>query len=174
MTSIHDVVETTAGLRCATAAAWSKVCFYEHVETPPPWLLRTVMPVPRAVSGACAAVGDVSRCLYSDGGWLTKIVTNIVPGERIEFDVTEQTIRWADLVELRGGTIELVPRDQDTCLVRMRTRLGLRRQGARVLLPAIRRVVRAVHHVVIDDMRRVLPHTADQHATPFDVAGGSA
>ena len=89
------VVCTTARLACEAQRAWEKVCFYEHIALRPSWLLRTALPVPVRTTGAYRQVGNVSSCLYSDGGYLTKRIRQIVIGQRIDFDITEQTIRYA-------------------------------------------------------------------------------
>ena len=71
------IVETTGHLKGDSRRAWEKVCFYEHIELKPPLLLRLVLPVPRETSGCYQQVGDTSRCIYSDGGYLTKKITHI-------------------------------------------------------------------------------------------------
>ena len=155
------IVRTSGHLSCDARKAWEKVCFYEHITTRPSLLLRTALPVPQRTSGAYRKVGDVSRCMYSDGGYLTKQITHIVDGERIEFDIIEQSIRYAGRILLKGGTIQIESHEDDTCSVRMLTRYELR-GGAR-LVPRffIDYVVSAMHKIVLHDMQvRLAPAAA--------------
>ena len=151
------VVCTTAHLACeAHRAGQSKVCFDEHIATRPSLLLRTVLPVPLRTTGTYREVGSVSRCLYSDGGYLTKQIRQIVAGERIDFDIIEQTIRYAGKIALKGGTIRVEPRDDGTCRVEMSTRYELRYYCCPSYVSLIDRVVAAMHKIVIRDMRERL------------------
>ena len=100
-------VVTEATLQCSRRDAWNKVCFYEHISIRPSLLLRLVLPVPKKTTGRYEQVGDISRCCYSDGGYLTKRIRKIVDNERIEFGVIEQSIRFHRTVRLLGGVIEV-------------------------------------------------------------------
>jgi hypothetical protein len=150
------VVCTTARLACEAHRAWDKVCFYEHIAIKPSWLLRTVLPVPLRTTGTYREVGNVSRCLYSDGGYLTKKIRQIVAGQRIDFDIIEQTIRYAGKIVLKGGTIRIQPRDDGTCRVEMSTRYELRSPLLFIARFFIDRVVATMHRIVIRDMQEKL------------------
>lgn len=160
--SKHSCFTCTSGrLSCSAQRAWDKVCFYEHIEIPPSLLLRTVLPVPQRTSGAYRAVGAISRCLYSDGGYLTKQIRHIGAGRRIDFDVIEQSIRYASRILLKGGTIQVEPHEDGTCSVHMLTRYELR--GAARFIPRffINHVISAMHRIVITDMQvRLAPEPA--------------
>lgn len=147
-----NVVRTRARLACDASSAWSKVCFYEHIELEPTWLLRTVLPVPQRTSGAYRRAGDVSSCLYSDGGYLTKRIKAFREG-RVDFDVIEQTIRYAGRIDLKGGTIEVTPSGAGGCIVEMVTYYELRTAWLRPIRRAIDYVVKAMHRIVLADMR---------------------
>jgi hypothetical protein len=146
------VVSSVGNLPCGADRAWEKVCFYEHIERQPTWLLRAALPVPRSTAGAYRKVGDVSRCLYSDGGYLTKQIRRI-DGHRIEFDVLEQTIRYAGRIDLRGGSIEIVSLEDGTSRVVMHTRYELRVRWLKPIRYFIDGVVKAMHRVVMRDMQ---------------------
>lgn len=146
------VVSSVGKLPCGAGRAWEKVCFYEHIERRPSWLLRTALPVPVRTTGAYRQVGDVSRCLYSDGGHLTKQIRSI-EGHRIEFDVREQTIRYAGRIDLRGGSIEIVSHEDGTSRVVMHTRYELRARWLKPIRYFIDQVVKAMHRVVMQDMQ---------------------
>lgn len=144
---------TSGDLSCSAQRAWDKVCFYEHIEIQPSLLLRTVLPVPQRTSGAYRVVGDISRCMYSDGGYLTKQIRHIAAGQRIDFDIIEQSIRYATRILLKGGTIQIEPHEDGTCSVHMLTRYELR--GAARFIPRffINYVISAMHRIVITDMQ---------------------
>ena len=149
-------VETFEPLPCDASAAWEKVCFYENVGATPPLFLRLMLPTPNLHDGCFEMIGDVSRCSYSDGGYLTKVITKLEPGRRVEFAITEQSIRYHRHVALYGGYIEIVPGDDGESFVRMVTRYENRLGPRSVTDPLVRRVIRAVHLFVIGDMREAL------------------
>ena len=149
-------VLTSAHLACEAQQAWKKVCFYEHISRKPSWLLRLVLPAPQRTSGSYSQVGDVSRCMYSDGGHLTKTITRIVPGRRIDFDITEQTIRYRNRIVLKGGTIQIEPNDDGSSSVRMLTHYELRFPTFFVARFFVELVVSAMHRIVIRDMQEAL------------------
>ncbi len=149
-------VETYEPLPCDAATAWEKVCFYENVGATPPFFLRLVLPTPNLHDGCFSMIGDVSRCMYSDGGYLTKVITHLEQGRRVDFAITEQTIRYHRHVALYGGYIEIVPGEEHESFVRMVTRYENRVGPKSVTDLFIRRVIRAVHLFVIGDMRETL------------------
>jgi hypothetical protein len=155
MSKQEYVVRTVRHLRCDARRAWEKVCFYEHIELQPTWLLRAALPVPMRTTGAYRRAGDVSSCQYSDGGHLTKRILAI-GGQRVDFEVIEQTIRYAGRIDLKGGTIRIVAQDDGTCSVEMLTRYELGAPWLRLLRVAIEHVVKAMHRIVIRDMRAKL------------------
>lgn len=91
--------------------------------------------------------------MYSDGGYLAKQIRHIVDGQRIDFDIIEQSIRYATSIALKGGTIQIDSHDDNASSVRMLTRYEVR--GAARLIPRffINYVVSAMHKIVIRDMQ---------------------
>jgi len=162
MSNRTHVVCTSGRLACEARQAWEKVCFYEHIVTEPSWLLRTVLPVPVRTTGTYSNVGDISRCLYSDGGYLAKKIVQIVDGRRIEFDIIEQSIRYANRIVLKGGTIQIESHADGTSSVLMVTRYELHRAARWVPRVFINYVVKAMHEIVIRDMQAQLrPRTVE-------------
>ncbi len=154
-------VVTEATLQCSRRDAWNKVCFYEHISIRPSLLLRLVLPVPKKTTGRYEQVGDISRCCYSDGGYLTKRIRKIVDNERIEFGVIEQSIRFHRTVRLLGGVIEVEDDGDGRCLVRMTTHYKTNLKPARPFRWAIAKVVKAMHAIVLKDMQVCL--TGDRY-----------
>lgn len=146
-------VVSEATLDCSSEDAWDKVCFYEHITIKPSLFLSTVLPVPQKTTGRYERVGDISRCCYSDGGYLTKQITDIREGDRIEFEIIEQSIRFHRTIKLCGGCIEVADQGDGTCLVRMTTRYRMSLRPVRFFHWAIARVVKAMHAIVLRDMQ---------------------
>jgi hypothetical protein len=152
MIKSRAVVETIGKLSCSAKDAWETVCFYEHIRTKPSWMLRTVLPVPLKTTGCYGKIGDSSRCMYSDGGYLAKKITNIVPGERIDFDIIEQSIRYCRSIALRGGTIQIVAHDDASCSVRMITHYEFLSPVIATARYFVDRTISSMHRIVICDM----------------------
>lgn len=152
MTKLLGSVETVGYLSCSADEAWKTVCFYEHVHSESSWFLRTVLPVPKRTTGCYGKVGDESRCMYSDGGYLAKKITGLVEGERIDFDIIEQSIRYHRSVTLKGGTIYVVRHGDKACSVHMITRYRLHSPLLALIRPFIVKTISAMHRFVVRDM----------------------
>ena len=140
-------------IQASKADVWRKVGFYEHVAKEPNWLLKLSLPVPREVEGRHEKVGDTCRCKYSDGGFLTKRITNIVDETRIEFEIIEQSIRYQDTVKLLGGYIEVEEVDDTVSIVHMVTFYENHFNLETLSSMFIDKVIKSMHRFVIDDMR---------------------
>src|SRR5689334_4052683 len=115
MNASHGIAETTRRIACRAEDAWNTVCFYEHFRRKPSLFLRCGLPVPMRATGCHGKVGDRSRCLYSDGGYLAKQITGVSEGARIEFDVIEHSIRYCGSIALKGGSISVIAHDDGAC-----------------------------------------------------------
>ncbi|MBI1891357.1 MAG: hypothetical protein HYS18_11975 [Burkholderiales bacterium] len=144
---------TTMSIQAAKSNVWKKVGFYEHVKHEPTWLLKLSLPVPQEVEGHHGKVGDTCRCKYSDGGYLTKRITNIVDESRIEFEIIEQSIRYQDTVKLLGGYIEVEEVDDSLSIVHMVTYYENCIQPQALSSVFIDKVIKTMHRFVIEDMR---------------------
>ncbi|MET4728036.1 hypothetical protein ABIE09_001843 [Lysobacter enzymogenes] len=156
MTASHSVAETTLRIACRAEDAWNTVCFYEHIRRKPSLFLRSVLPVPMYTTGCAGNVGDMSRCLYSDGGYLAKRITGVIPGERIEFEVIEHSIRYCHSIALKGGSISVIADQDGDCSVHMLTRYELQSRWLRPLRPFIEFTISAMHRIVMRDMQERL------------------
>ena len=171
MTASHAIAETTRRIACRAEEAWNTVCFYEHIRRKPSLFLRSVLPVPMRTTGCHGKVGDTSRCMYSDGGYLAKRITGVVPGERIEFDVIEHSIRYCRSIALKGGSIHVIDHDDGACSVHMLTRYELQSRWLRPLRPFIEFTICAMHRIVMRDMQERLEAPA---ANGLHASGRSA
>lgn len=135
---------------------WRKVGFYEHVKKAPSLLLKLSLPTPQEVEGSHSKVGDTCRCKYSDGGYLTKRITRIVDGNRIEFEIIEQSIRFQNTIKLLGGYIEVEDVDGEHTMINMVTYYENRIFPQQLSAIFIERVIKAMHKFVIQDMQAQL------------------
>lgn len=156
-------VITEATLDCSPDDAWDKVCFYEHISIKPSLLLRIVLPVPEKTTGRYERVDDISRCCYSDGGYLTKRITRIRENDRIEFEIVEQSIRFHRTIRLCGGCIEVGNAGGGRSTVRMTTNYETSLKPAWLMHRAIGWVVKAMHRIVLEDMQVCL--SGEDHAS---------
>ena len=152
MTDSRGVVETTKLLACDARSVWQTVCFYEHIRRKPSWFLRTVLPVPMQTTGCYGKVGDSSRCLYSDGGYLAKRITQIIPGQRIDFEILEQSIRYCRSIALRGGSIEVAAHGDESSTVRMVTHYEFLSPVVATARYFVEMTISAMHRIVLEDM----------------------
>jgi hypothetical protein len=153
-------VETIGHIPCKHSDAWETVCFYEQVQKKPSWLLRTVLPIPFKTTGCYGKVGAESRCLYSDGGYLAKKISSLIEGERVDFDIIEQSIRYHQSVALHGGSIYVKAHGDNSCSVHMITRYALRSRLLIPFRPFITTTIAAMHRFVMRDMlARLCAHT---------------
>lgn len=108
--------------------------------------------------------------MYSDGGCLTKQIRHIVDGQRIDFDIVEQSIRYADSIALRGGTIQIESHDDNTSSVHMLTRYEVRGAARWIPRSFINHVVSAMHKIVVRDMQVRLAPSPLRSFTTAEVA----
>jgi hypothetical protein len=161
MIASKGIVETRAQLTCTARRAWDTVCFYEHIQLKPSWFLRIVLPVPMRTTGCYGKIGDESRCMYSDGGYLAKRITNIIAGERIDFDIIEQSIRYCRSIALKGGTIEVIPTREGECSLRMVTHYEFLSLYVANWRYFVERTIGSMHRIVMRDMEYRLVRHAD-------------
>lgn len=143
-------------INAAKNAVWEKVGFYEHVKKTPTWLLKLSLPVPQEVEGSHRQVGDICRCKYSDGGYLTKKITRVVDNTRIEFDIIEQSIRYQHTIKLLGGSIEVVAVDGGSAIVNMVTYYENHIYPQTISSIFIEKIIKTMHQFVFSDMQAQL------------------
>ena len=148
--------QTKMIIQASKSDVWEKVGFYEHVKKQPGLLLKLSLPTPQQVEGAYGKVGDICCCRYSDGGFLTKRIIRIHSGNRIEFEIIEQSIRYQNTIKLLGGYIEVNDINGKYSEVNMVTyyenRIGLQRISSLF----IGAVIKTMHKFVIRDMQAQL------------------
>lgn len=159
---------TSMNINASKLKVWSKVGFYEHVTKAPSWLLRLSLPVPLAVEGKHKSVGDTCRCRYSDGGYLTKRITRVLDGNRIEFEIIEQSIRYQNSIKLLGGYIEVEESGNNKSSVNMVTYYDNRIRFKLISGYFINMVIKIMHRFVMNDMQSQLGVNSANSATVIE------
>lgn len=100
--SIPQTVTTRVTFAGTPESLWERMMFYEDVTKPPPWILRTLLPVPVRSEGEKSRVGEAVLCRYRSGH-LVKRVTGIDRTRRYEFVIAEQDLRMRGIILLGGS-----------------------------------------------------------------------
>jgi hypothetical protein len=79
-----------------------------------------------------------------------------VDGNRIEFEIIEQSIRFQDTIKLLGGYIEVVDVDGEQTIVNMVTYYENRIFPQALSAIFIEKVIKTMHKFVIQDMQAQL------------------
>jgi hypothetical protein len=166
-----EVVETTVVIHASQSATWASIQFYEEVAHDPPWLVRLGLRRPVRAIGKVEVVGDRRKCIYTRGH-LTKEVTAIRPGERLDFAVVEQEMFEDYSVRLTGGSFALQPIDSRNTRVTLTTRYRPLLRPRWGWQPVEAEVVHALHNHVLDGMaqeaaRRVMAELPSTERRPI-------
>src|SRR5262249_28586272 len=139
--------------------------FYEEVHHDPPWILKLALPRPVRAEGKKAAVGDVERCIYSNGH-LVKVITECNQGERLAFRVAEQHIHFEPDVTLRDGAFLMEPPPDSQTRVVLTTRYQRHLRPEWMWGWMERKVVHTLHGHVLEGMKLRLAAPAPESPTP--------
>jgi hypothetical protein len=93
-------------IAASAARVWNSLHFYEELATPPPLILRLLLPRPLAAPAAVPDLGQDRTLLY-EGGHYARRVVRLEPPHRYEFDVVEQRLANDRGVMLLGGSFAL-------------------------------------------------------------------
>ncbi|MGH7295433.1 MAG: hypothetical protein ACRELB_10895 [Polyangiaceae bacterium] len=146
-------VLTTMRFGAPAAQVWQGLMFYEQIDARPPLHLRLLLPVPIRTEGDKERVGDEARCVY-DGGHLIKRVTQIDPGRRYAFEVTEQQLMIGGGLRLSGGEYVLREIAPFRSEVSVTTRYVSPRRPRWLWRPIEAAVCHAFHRYILRAMRR--------------------
>jgi len=166
-----EMVRTQVDIAVPSDQAWNSLMFYEQVVHPPPFLLRIGLPKPVSTHGSMAAVGDMKVCVYEHGR-LSKRMTAVVPGERLEFAVVQQQHVEDHAVQLKRGRFRFEAIDPH------HTRIELTTEYTPLLTPRFaygpveRLVVHTLHEHVIEGIRRKAVEDAAAMAKRAEEPGG--
>jgi hypothetical protein len=106
-----DTVSTRASIDAAPEEVWRRIMFYEEVPSPPPLLLRLLLPVPLRTSKTGLCIGAVVQCSYSGGGRLMKRITEVQPPTLVRFEVVEQQLGIERCFTTLAGSYEIARTD---------------------------------------------------------------
>jgi hypothetical protein len=150
----HSAVATRMTFVASPERVWSRLMFYEQIETRPPLHLRLLLPVPVGTVGRKSVVGDEAKCLYQSGH-LVKRVTRIDPGRHYAFEVAEQSLEVGGMT-LSGGEYTLDEIEAGRTQVTLATRYVSPRRPRWIWRPIEEAVCHAFHRHILRAMRRNL------------------
>jgi hypothetical protein len=96
----HETIDASAD------RVWDSLHFYEELATPPPLLLRLVLPSPIPTTAGAMGLGQ-EKTLFYEGGHYARRVVRLEPPHSYEFDVVEQRLANDRGVRLLGGSFAL-------------------------------------------------------------------
>jgi hypothetical protein len=152
-----EAVVTRMTLAAPPAALWQCLMFYEDVPTPPPLLLRTLLPAPVKTDGGEKRVGQAVECTYTAGS-LTKRFTALEPPHVVRFEVLEQRLGVERCMSTVEGSYEFRAVDGGTeAALTTRYRGHLRPRW--LWRPFERLLAHQLHRHILGGMRHALART---------------
>jgi hypothetical protein len=110
--SVRLTLVTHRTIAASLERVWSCLQFYEELDTPPPLLLRLMLPRPMPVLASAADLGQEKTLRY-EGGHYARRVVRLERPHRYEFDVVEQRLENDRGVMLLAGHYALRFIDRD-------------------------------------------------------------
>lgn len=162
-----ETVSTTRIIAGSQGDVFDSLMFYEQVPTEPPLLLKLGLPRVVKVMGSPDKVGQLTVCVYTKGR-LVKRTTQVIPGERLAFDVIEQHNIESRSIRLIDGSFAFKAVTPET------TEVTLTTTYQPLLRP--RWMWRAIEHEAVHDLHehvmngmaaqaRIVAARQPQHAT---------
>ena len=150
-----EAVGTRLLFDAAPDTVWRKMLTYEEVPGRPPFLLRTLLPVPLRTEGDKTRLGAEIHCFYT-GGDLVKIISAVEPPCFFEFEVTRQNIGIERRVRALRGSYRIRPCGQGTEVIL--TTAYSSRLGPRFFWRPIEEfMVHLMHRYILEGMRTTAP-----------------
>jgi hypothetical protein len=150
-----EVVGTRLLFDAAPDTVWRKMLTYEEVPGRPPFLLRSLLPVPLRTEGDKTRVGADIHCFYS-GGDLMKTVTAVEPPCFFEFEVTRQNIGVESRVRAIRGSYRILPCGSGTEVI-LTTAYSSRQRPRFFWRPIEEFFVHMMHRYILEGMRVAAP-----------------
>lgn len=147
-------VTTRQHFAVAPQELWQALLFYEEIKTPPPWLLRLFLPVPRSTHGAKNEPSAPVLCEY-DGGWLLKRVTVVQAPTLLRFEMVEQHLGVERCAVALGGSYEIVA-EEGGCEVALTTHYRSALRPRWLWRPFEVQLATALHRHILAGMRQQL------------------
>ena len=132
---------------------WSGMIYFEQISSPPPWVLRLLLPVPLRTEGRKSQVGDEANCLYRVGH-LQKRVTLAERCRHYAFEIVEQNLAFGGGIQLLGGSYSLRALPGGSTELELRTRYLSRRRPHWLWKRLEAAVCHEFHRHILNAMKR--------------------
>lgn len=159
-----DRVTTKMLLAASPARVWRNLKFFEDISGRPRLPLRLLLSLPLQSEGDKLHVGGLVRCTYQRGH-LVKRITDVVPAQRLRFEVLEQKLGIESLVRTVAGSyrFEAVPAGTR---VELTTEYVSRLWPRFLWRPVERLLGHGVHRHILRGMRDLLASTQSAAQEP--------
>src|ERR1700677_864522 len=137
---------------------WPHVTSFPRIAAPPNfWLFRLALPMPMATTAAGNYVGANRRCIFSGGAVFAEKVAEIVPDEKLTFDIVElpQDPELIGHLTAERGQFELRDNHDGTTTLIGRTWYALHVRPLWYFDWWTRYIFRAVHLRVMENVREM-------------------
>jgi Polyketide cyclase / dehydrase and lipid transport len=104
--AVSETAATRGHVDAGPQAVWNLIMLYEEVPDRPPFLLRTLLPLPVRTAGDKTRVGATVRCAYA-GGELVKRITAVQPPHCLRFEVIGQRLGIEGCTRTVGGSYQI-------------------------------------------------------------------
>jgi hypothetical protein len=103
--AIQSIV-THRNIGASLEQVWNSLRFYEELDREPPFLLRLMLPRPKAKVASATVEGEATTLPY-EGGHYARQITKLEPPYRYEFEVIDQRLASDRGVTLMSGAFTL-------------------------------------------------------------------
>lgn len=155
-TENQEVVTDEILIHASPAKVWPHITSFPNIATDPQfWLFRLGLPRPMATTCAGDYVGADRRCIFSGGAVFRERVAEIVPTEKLTFDIVESPPDPELIGHLtpRRGQFELQDNHDGTTTLIGRTWYSLHVRPSWYFDWWTRAIFRAVHLRVMENVR---------------------
>lgn len=155
-----ESVETKLRLRASPETIWNHLLFYEEILSPPPLLLRALIPQPVRTEGDKTTPGSTILCTYRQGH-LVKRITAFETRSIIAFEVVEQELGIESCVLAKSGSYRLRRCPAGTELL-LTTNYQAHLRPRPFFRPLEKLAIHRLHRHILNGIRRVIASSSTQ------------
>jgi hypothetical protein len=101
-----ESVQTKLHIRASPETLWNRILFYEEISSPPPLLLRALIPEPVRTEGDKTTPGSTILCTYKQGH-LVKRISVLETRRLLAFEVVEQHLGIESCIVAKSGSYKI-------------------------------------------------------------------